>query len=683
MTPPPREPTNDNGLDLAEEIVEDESGVLEVKVESRPEHNTPENAPGPSHSVHREERRRSANDLSCRCKEKCNTLSLACQCLSKSHSLSPIHCGSPKDNAGTVCGQKVKKTASSACANFYKLAGADIVSAEELVAVIDTPHSSNRDNLHIVPAQISSHPSHQPCANQRRSTIDGDLRNHQMRYSAESCSRPISAGDQPSAGNGNATQPMYYRQGLGWQSTKQTVKDRMEFMCLNEHLADVYFVFTADQGQAQRQRIPAHKFVLAIGSAVFDAMFKFGSQADSNSTEPLEIELVDVEPKALTALLTFLYTDEVSISPDSVMSILYTAKKYAVPALETFCVNFLKDNLNAENAFMLLSQARLFDESQLTELCLAIIDRDTTEALMAEGFTDVDHDTLCNVLKRDSLRINELPLFQALLRWSIEACKRKGMPITPENQRQILGPALRLVRYSQMTVQEFAEHVALSKLLTDAELVSVFLHFTLTNPTPPSVPVEFPVAPRRRFVGKEMSINRFQRIETSWGYSGNPDRIKFTVDAPIYVLGFGLYGSINGPSDYSVTIEIINFGSGQVVASHDTTFLADGTPSIFRVKFKEPVEILSGLTYIASARLKGAESHYGTKGLRRIVRQTSPSANIACSSGPASGSASNNNIAASAGDSAITFQFSYAAGINNGTSVDDGQIPEIVFCQKF
>lgn len=55
-------------------------------------------------------------------------------------------------------------------------------------------------------------------------------------------------------------------------------------------------------------------------------MFKFGSQADSNSTEPLEIELVDVEPKALTALLTFLYTDEVSISPDSVMSILYTGE---------------------------------------------------------------------------------------------------------------------------------------------------------------------------------------------------------------------------------------------------------------------------------------------------------------------------------------------------------------------
>lgn len=34
-------------------------------------------------------------------------------------------------------------------------------------------------------------------------------------------------------------------------------------------------------------------------------------------------------------------------------------------------------------------------------------------------------------------------------------------------------------------------------------------------------------------------------------------------------------------------------------------------------------------------------------------------------------------------NNSITFQFSYAAGGNNGTSVDDGQIPQIIFCEKF
>ncbi|KAF1659366.1 UNVERIFIED_CONTAM: BTB/POZ domain-containing protein 2, partial [Eudyptes robustus] len=70
--------------------------------------------------------------------------------------------------------------------------------------------------------------------------------------------------------------------------------------------------------------------------------------------------------------------------------------------------------------------------------------------------------------------------------------------------------------------------------------------------------------------------------------------------------------------------------------------------------FKEPVEILANVTYEISATIKGPDSHYGAKGLRRISRHSS--------------------------QGTITFQFSYAHGTNNGTSVDDGQIPEIIFC---
>lgn len=38
------------------------------------------------------------------------------------------------------------------------------------------------------------------------------------------------------------------------------------------------------------------------------------------------------------------------------MTTLYTAKKYAVPALEAHCVEFLTKHLRADNAFMLLTQ---------------------------------------------------------------------------------------------------------------------------------------------------------------------------------------------------------------------------------------------------------------------------------------------------------------------------------------
>lgn len=219
-----------------------------------------------------------------------------------------------------------------------------------------------------------------------------------------------------------------------------------------------------------------------------------------------------------------------------------------------------------------------------------------------------------------------------------------------EQQRAVLGRALFLVRFPLMSIEEFALGPAQSGVLTDRELVSLFLYFTV-NPKPP---VGFPDVPRCCIVGKEQTVQRFQLTESRWGYSGTSDRIRFTVDRKIFVLGFGLYGSIHGPSDYDVNIQIIQTGTGKVMGSHDTSFNSDGSPAMFRVLFKSPVEVAPHINYTACATLKGPDSHYGTKGLRKIT--------LDCPRG-----------------SRVTFQFTYAAGNNNGTSVEDGQIPEIIF----
>ncbi|KAK8761710.1 hypothetical protein V5799_027014, partial [Amblyomma americanum] len=273
---------------------------------------------------------------------------------------------------------------------------------------------------------------------------------------------------------------------FNWQASKSTVQERLAFLFNKEILSDVRFL--VGRG-AQQQRLPAHKFVLSVGSAVFDAMFN-GALA----TNAEEVELPDVEPAAFLALLKFLYSDQVQIGAETVMTTLYTAKKYAVPALEKACVDFLQRQLSSDNAFLLLAQARLFDEPQLAALCLDTIDKCTAEALAAEGFVDIDRDTLCAVLERDTLRIREVKLFAAALR--------------------------------------------------------------------------------------------------------------FAVDRKIFVLGYGLYGSIHGPSDYDVNIQLVQTGTGQVLGSHDTSFNSDGSPARFRVLFKSPVEVAPNVNYTACATLK-------------------------------------------------------------------------------
>ncbi|XP_057181559.1 BTB/POZ domain-containing protein 2a isoform X2 [Triplophysa rosa] len=407
---------------------------------------------------------------------------------------------------------------------------------------------------------------------------------------------------------------LVYREPVyNWQATKSTVKER---------------------------------FALAVGSAVFDAMFNGGM-----ATTSTEIELPDVEPAAFLALLKFLYSDEVQIGPETVMTTLYSAKKYAVPALEAHCVEFLKKNLRADNAFMLLTQARLFDEPQLASLCLENIDKNTADALAAEGFTDIDLDTLVAVLERDTLGVREVRLFGAAVRWAEAEAQRQQLQPTPENKRRVLGKALSLIRFPLMTIEEFAAGPAQSGILADREVVSLFLHFTV-NPKPH---VEFIDRPRCCLRGKECSITRFSQVESRWGYSGTSDRIRFSVNRRIFVVGFGLYGSIHGPTDYQVNIQIIHTDSNTVLGQNDTGFSCDGTASTFRVMFKDPVEILPSVNYIACATLKGPDSHYGTKGMRKVTHEAPATGIKTC------------------------FTFCYAAGNNNGTSVEDGQIPEVIF----
>ena len=54
---------------------------------------------------------------------------------------------------------------------------------------------------------------------------------------------------------------------MNWQTTKLTIRERTKFMLNNDLFSDVKFVVRKSVGESEsKQVIPAHKFVLSIGS---------------------------------------------------------------------------------------------------------------------------------------------------------------------------------------------------------------------------------------------------------------------------------------------------------------------------------------------------------------------------------------------------------------------------------
>lgn len=80
-----------------------------------------------------------------------------------------------------------------------------------------------------------------------------------------------------------------------------------------------------------------------------------------------------------------------------------------------------------------------------------------------------------------------------------------------------------MLNFYMLSLFSISTGPAQSGILSDREVVNLFLHFTV-NPKPR---VEYIDRPRCCLRGKECCINRFQQVESRWGYSGTSDRIRY------------------------------------------------------------------------------------------------------------------------------------------------------------
>ena len=305
----------------------------------------------------------------------------------------------------------------------------------------------------------------------------------------------------------------------------------------NEHLSDVKFVVRgSDGGESETDRlITAHKFVLSIGSPVFEAMF-YGELAETKDT----IQLPDCDYESLLELFRYLYSDEVNLNGSNVLGVLYLAKKYMVPSLADKCKDYLQDKLDPSNVFTILPTAQKYEEKNLVDRCWKVIDRQTEQALKSDGFQTIEKALLEALVQRETLQIKEVELFKACDRWAIKQCRKQGLATDGELKRRVLGEEIiKAIRYAVMKQEEFAGVVLDAKILTLEEIVIFFKFFSSQEISPP---LGFSETRRRSCLHR---CGRFTLVQrSSWDCGGlQRDVIEFKVDKDIILNGLRLFGS--------------------------------------------------------------------------------------------------------------------------------------------
>ena len=409
-----------------------------------------------------------------------------------------------------------------------------------------------------------------------------------------------------------------------WQISKTSLKERNKHMFNNSLITDVSFSVKASSAQEEKSAllIPAHKYVLAISSPVFFAMF-YGHMADGSRT----VELADCDSDTFLELLRFVYYDEVELTGANVFKVLYLAEKYMIPALSEECCQFLQDHLDASNVFEVLAGARHYEKAGLVEGCLQVVDNNCEEAMRSEAFLDISRDLLKEILIRDFLIAKEVSIFRAVDQWVEHQCKKTGQEVTRDKKKQLLGDAIDLIRFPLMMEETFSAIVPKTGLLSEDEIADVLRHFNGVRGSS-----RFPDNERRG----NIPVSRFVRplsevVSRGWVYTGRlpgyeTDAVDFVTGCDVSIHGVRLFGSPGG--EYTVIIEI--FHKGNKLTEEVGTFISaerkriQGTTkyyyySGYDVLFRKPVVAKKDLRYQIRALIMGPNSDYGVFLTRKLT----------------------------------------------------------------
>ncbi|KAK3103483.1 hypothetical protein FSP39_019570 [Pinctada imbricata] len=418
-----------------------------------------------------------------------------------------------------------------------------------------------------------------------------------------------------------------------WQCNK-TLTECLLYMLEKEVACDVRFLF-----EKGTQEVRAHKVILLSRSPVFYSMLE-GPLAEKG-----DITITDVTKESFVEFLRYLYSDVFEPNWETLIDVFYCSKKYCVDILSELCIDFLRNNVSTQNVCTVLGVSLCFDMKDIIVLCISLLEEDTKECLDTPGFLASSKECIEAILNLDKVNCREEDIYEGVLRWAGEECRRQEMEDTPANYRAVLGDQIYKIRFQTMGPY-FSENISNSCILTDEEKVDIYRSMHLKKDSHLSKFISYPR------IRQPFRVTRFKDISHPWVVEDTTDKISFEVSHGTKLRGVQVYGSSEEKRTIKYTIQIKD-GNGKILHTETESISTDGSSATYDILLSKVIRLKRRERYTIEIDQKhcgGGElyMYYGING-QTSVRHS--------------------------GDKSIIF---YSAADSEHTNIDTGQIPGII-----
>ncbi|XP_066482943.1 kelch-like protein 11 [Tiliqua scincoides] len=207
----------------------------------------------------------------------------------------------------------------------------------------------------------------------------------------------------------------------------------------------------------------AHRSVLAAATEYFSPLLS-GDFAESRSGR---VELrkwsseAGPDPETVEAVISFMYTGRVRVSPGNVHEVLELADRFLLLRLKAFCGEFLKKKLNLSNSVAIHSLAHMYSLNQLALKAADMIRRNFYKVIQDEEFYTLPFHLIRDWLSDLEITVDsEEVLFEMVLKW---------VQRNPDEREKYFGELFKLLRLSQMKPTYLTRHVKSERLVYSDE----------------------------------------------------------------------------------------------------------------------------------------------------------------------------------------------------------------------